>query len=321
MKKRLKIIIPIFLAAVTLFGGVLYISSASFRISVAMANGTAPGNGGFYMKKNETADLNVFLNGTEIPSDSADYTVTWESSDEAVVYVDHATGNAVADKDGLMPGTSGKAVITVTVTEKAGGKTMKRSYTVNVTPGTTELITVISGINEGMNLEAGTEYTLISRTYTREGDELIFATNQLFCTYSCDKAEIVSGKFTPTEAGVYRIVSTGYASEADMAAGKNEVIRDVLEVYVYADPTPTPTPTPKPTATPAPTATPTTAPTATPTPAPTATPTTAPTATPTTAPTQAPTPTTAATPTTAPTQAPTQAPSSETGPSPTPAAQ
>ncbi|MBO7402682.1 MAG: hypothetical protein J6U10_06800 [Lachnospiraceae bacterium] len=243
MKKQLKFIIPVVLLAATVLGGVIY-TNAHVTISMATAEGITPLHGAFSLSKGQTVDFNVFDNGAEIAADNGAYTVSWSSSDETVLYVDPATGVATADKDGLMTGLNGRVTVTVTVTEAASGKVQRRSHTVNVNPGAKELVTVVSGINEGMPLAVGTEYTLLSRTYDRDGENLNLAANQLFCSYSCDSLEITGGKFTPAAGGVYRIVSVGYATEEDLAAGTNEVVRDVLEVLVYAEPTPEPTPEP-----------------------------------------------------------------------------
>ncbi len=263
MKKPLKITMILAICGAVLFGGVLLASSAS-EWKVKTAGGVAPVRGAFSLAQNETVDFNLFHADTEIAVGNESYTVTWSSSDENVVWIDSTTGEAQADKFGAMPGPEGKAVITVKAVSKTDGKTIKRDYTVNVKPGTKTLITTISGIKEGIALEPGVEYTLISRTYDRKNDGLTLSSSQLFCAYSSDTLTITGGKFTAPERGTYRIETIGYATEADRDAGINPVLRDVLEVLVYAEPTPTPTP--EPTATPVP-ATPTPEPpTATPVP-------------------------------------------------------
>lgn len=244
MKKHWKVIVPVLLLAATVFGSVLYTSAYS-AVTIKGADGTEPVRGAFSLQKGQSIDFNVFRDGTEITADNTAYTTTWTSADTTILSVD-ANGVATADKDGLMPGVNGKTTLSVTLTEVASGKQQTRSYTVNVAAGSTELITTISGVSEGMPLAPGTEYTLIARTYDRSGDTLTIAANQLFCAYTCDSLTITGGKFTPALRGTYRVTVIGYATEADLAAGTNEVARDVLEFFVNADPTPTPTPTPVP---------------------------------------------------------------------------
>ena len=289
MKKPLKVIIPAAILGAVTFGGVILASSAT-RWKVRTADGKSPVRGEFTLEQNATADFNLYHADAEIGVGNAEYTVTWESSNEDVLWIDSVTGEAKADKMGLMPKPEGYAVVTVTAVAKADGKTVKREYTVHVKPGSKQLVTTLSGVNEGASLQPGVEYSLISRTYDRKDNDLKLAENQLFCSYSSDTLSIANGKFTALERGTYRIVTIGYATEADLAAGVNPVLRDVLEVFVYAEPTSTPTPAPTATLTPVPTSTPTPEPTDTPTPEPTDTPTPEPTDTPTPEPTDTPTP-------------------------------
>lgn len=244
MKKSLKFIIPVILL-VAVFGTVIYASSAS-RWNIRTSEGLQASKGVFTLAKHDKLTFVLYRGDLQIASDNAEYEVAWSSSDPIALYIDPATGEAEADKDGAMPVASGEVTLSATITERASGVVTVRSYTVLITEASFELITTISGVHDGLSLEANTEYSLIAMTYDRKDNELQLSSRQLFCTFTCDRLTIENGKFTATERGTYTIVTTGYESQEDLEAGVNPVIKDVLEIYVYADPTPTPEPSPEP---------------------------------------------------------------------------
>lgn len=192
------------------------------------------------MAKNEYQDFDLYKNDVEIAEDDDNYTVTWKSSDETVVWVNAKTGQARADKGGAMTAATGEATITAVIENKTNGAKAERYFKVQV--GEIEVAELVVEFADGTDatqaLEVGTEYAIKNSTLDADGNALSFKQTGLYRKYFCDGLEIVGGKFTPAKGGTYTITCAAFDSKEAMEAATDAtaaVITGTLEVTVAVD--------------------------------------------------------------------------------------
>lgn len=243
MKKRLSILL-ILSMLVSMFAGTVSANAASAWGFKTKSGKTIEIGGTFHLEKGEYQDINLFRSGTEVKKSDSRYSVKWISSDPNVVYINSSTGQARADKYGLMKEETGEAVLCAKITNKKTKNTIYRKF--NVTVGTESpkvdslVVQFKDGTDPSETLKIGQTYSLETLTLDAEGNQLSFAQTKLYRAYFCDQDGItISGStFTPNKEGEYTIIAGAFKSKEESqraTSAENADFTAALTVMVEPD--------------------------------------------------------------------------------------